>query len=174
MTSGTFESMLSGGHPNSLGRTLEVVEIILSEPDKLDELYSCYSSSDEVVRLRTSSVFKRISEKHSDWLAPFIDRFIDEVSNINQASAQWTLAILFNNLSELLSTRQLAKATDVLKRNLCSNDDWIVLNFTMKTLGTWSASNQALKRWLLPELNKLSKDRRKSVARNAKKLLGNL
>ena len=63
---------------------------------------------------------------------------------------------------------------DVLKRNLCSNDDWIVLNFTMKTLGTWSASNQALKRWLLPELNKLSEDRRKSVARNAKKLLGNL
>ena len=59
MTSGTFESMLSGGHPNSLGRTLEVVQIILSEPDKLDELYSCYSSSDEVVRLRTSSVFKK-------------------------------------------------------------------------------------------------------------------
>ena len=76
MTSGTFESMLSGGHPNSLGRTLEVVQIILSEPDKLDELYSCYSSSDEVVRLRTSSVFKRISEKHSDWLAPFIDRLL--------------------------------------------------------------------------------------------------
>ena len=31
--------MLSGGHPISLGRTLEVVEIFLSEADKLDEYH---------------------------------------------------------------------------------------------------------------------------------------
>ena len=30
-----FGAMLSGGHPNSLGRTLEVVEIVLAKPGKV-------------------------------------------------------------------------------------------------------------------------------------------
>ena len=32
MSAEAFESMLTGGHPNSLGRTLEVVERILGDP----------------------------------------------------------------------------------------------------------------------------------------------
>ena len=39
--------MLKGGHPNSLGRTLEVVEIIINDREKLSELFNCYLSDDE-------------------------------------------------------------------------------------------------------------------------------
>ena len=34
-----FEQMLKGGHPNSLGRTLEVVKIIINDREKLSELF---------------------------------------------------------------------------------------------------------------------------------------
>jgi hypothetical protein len=39
MTSESFEEMLTGGHPNSLGRTIEVVDIVLSNPARLSDLY---------------------------------------------------------------------------------------------------------------------------------------
>ena len=39
-----FKTMLSGGHPNSLGRTLEVVDIVLNNKNNLIYLFECYLS----------------------------------------------------------------------------------------------------------------------------------
>ncbi len=41
-----FEAMLTGGHPNSLGRTLEVVDAVLADRSRLTELVACYFSDD--------------------------------------------------------------------------------------------------------------------------------
>ncbi len=62
--------MLTGGHPNSLGRTKEVVEMVLADPDRFDELFGCYASEDEVVRLRTSNAVKRVEAARHDLLVP--------------------------------------------------------------------------------------------------------
>ncbi len=106
----SFESMLSGGHPNSLGRTLEVVEVVLHDPAALEQLFECYSSADEVVRLRTSSALKRITKAHPEWLIAYIDRLIDDISTIDQASTQWTLATVFGLLEALMTPLQKQKA----------------------------------------------------------------
>ena len=68
MATTNFAAMLTGGHPNSLGRTIEVVDAVLADRSKLEELYSCYFSADEVVRLRTSNAMKRIAREQPDWL----------------------------------------------------------------------------------------------------------
>ena len=39
-----IEEKLTGGHPNSLENTIEVVEEVLAEPDKFDALFHCYFS----------------------------------------------------------------------------------------------------------------------------------
>jgi hypothetical protein len=44
MSRKSFEAMLTGGHPNSLGRTVEVVELVLADRALLGELYACYRS----------------------------------------------------------------------------------------------------------------------------------
>lgn len=164
MTRETFEAMLTGGHPNSLGRTIEVVELVLADPSKLLELYNCYYSADDVVRLRTSNAIKRLSHEHPEWLIPYIDKFISEVSTLNQASAQWTLAELFQTLSGFMSETQRINAQIILKQNLETAVDWIVLNNTMETLSEWAMTDGALIEWLLPQLERLSQDGRKSVA----------
>ena len=87
-TSYDFEQMLSGRHPNSLGNTVEVVEIVLSDRALLEKLYNCYFGQDEVVRLRTSNAMKRICQSQPQWLIPYLNRFLTEVSQIQQASAQ--------------------------------------------------------------------------------------
>ena len=80
--------MLLGRHPNSLSNTVEVVEIVLSDRALLEKLYNCYFSQDEVMRLRTSNAMKRICQSQPQWLIPYLNRFLTEVSQIQQASAQ--------------------------------------------------------------------------------------
>ena len=169
-----FERRLTGGHPNSLGNTVEIVEEVLSQPGLFDELFNCYFSTDEVVRLRTSNAMKRICKADKSLLIPYLNRLLDEISTIDQASTQWTLAQLFGLLKRDMSDQQIEKATDLMKHNLANHTDWIVLNTTMETLGKWAKKDEALKTWIAPHLDRLAKDKRKSVAGRAKKVQGQL
>ena len=174
MSEKDFEEILTGGHPNSLGRTVEVVEMVLADRARLGELYACYQSDDDVVRLRTSNALKRISREQPAWLVPLIDGFLTEIAALDQASAQWTLADLFETLAPLMTPTQRQQAEAVLKRNLAHHTDWIVLNQTMKTLGGWAKEDPALLHWLVPHLERLSGDGRKSVSKTAAKTLTTL
>lgn len=166
-----FETMLAGGHPNSLGRTLEVVDQALGDPDRFAELFACYQSDDPVVRLRTSSALKRVEDERHDLLVPYIDRLIEEIGALDQASAQWTLAQLFDRLSPDMDERQRSAALGIMKRNLSAHGDWIVLNTTMETLSSWAQTDIRLRTWLKPHLDRLATDSRKSVAGRARKKL---
>ena len=167
-----FETMLMGGHPNSLGRTVEVVDQVLAAPDRFGDLFACYRSPDAVVRLRTSNAMKRVAAARRDLLISYIDRLIDEIGRLDQASAQWTLAQLFATLDCDMSTAQRRKACSLVKRNLETSDDWIVLKASMETLAGWARTDDTLKTWLRPHLMRLSEDPRKSVANRARKMLG--
>lgn len=166
-----FEQRLKGGHPNSLGNTIEVVEEVLSSPELFEALFNCYFSEDEVVRLRVSNAMKRICKAEKSLLLPYLDRFLDDISKIDQASAQWTLAQLFLSLEKDLDGAQREKALEIMKKNLANHNDWIVLCQTTETLGKWAKQNEALKTWLFPHLERLSKDQRNSVSKKAQKTL---
>ena len=166
-----FEGMLSGGHPNSLGRTVDVVDLVLADRTRLAELYECYFSTDEVVRLRVSSAMKRVTTAHPDWTMDYMDRLQHQVAAIDQASTQWTLALLFDLTRALLRPRQRARAVEIMQRNLTSHHDWIVLNNSMKVLGSWAEDDDDLRQWLTPHAQALADDPRKSVASTARKLL---
>ncbi|MEL6505904.1 MAG: hypothetical protein AAFO61_14180 [Pseudomonadota bacterium] len=169
-----FEAMLTGGHPNSLGRTLEVVDTVLAHRSRHADLYQCYFSDDELVRLRVSNAMKRVSLEHPDWTMDFMDGLQSDVAAIDQASTQWTLALLFHLTRNLLSEAQKKRAIEIMQRNLAHHDDWIVLNNSMKVLAAWRDDDPALKDWLRPHLERLSKDGRKSVAGRARKILATL
>lgn len=162
---------LSGGHPNSLGRTVEVVDAVLADRSRLDDLYQCYFCSDAVVRLRVSSAMKRVTIEQPDWMMDYIDRLQSDVAAIDQASAQWTLALIFDVLADRLSPGQRSRAVEIMKDNLVHDGDWIVLNNSMKVLGKWAKNDPELAQSLQPQARRLLDDHRKSVASNARKLL---
>lgn len=165
----SFEERLKGGHPNSLGNTVEIVAEVLHEHKLFNELFNCYFSEDEVVRLRVSNAMKRICKAEQSLLLPYIDRLLGEISKIDQASTQWTLAQLFLALQKDMEHDQIKNAKAIMKRNLAHHDDWIVLNQTMDTLGKWAKKDGDLRKWLKPHLYRLSKDPRKSVSKKAQK-----
>lgn len=164
-----FEKRLQGGHPNSLGNTIEIVDEVLRNTHLFDELFNCYLSKDEVVRLRVSNAVKRIGKENRGLLVPYLDRFLNEISKIDQASTQWTLAQLFLLLERDMEDSQMTKAKSIMKNNLANHQDWIVLNQTMDTLGKWAKKDRELKAWLPPHLKRLSMDNRKSVSKKAQK-----
>lgn len=169
-----FADMLRGGHPNSLGRTVEVVEAVLAAPAQLDQLYGCYFDGDETVRLRTSNAMKRLWRQQPDWFRPYLDRFYEEVAALTQPSTRWTLAQMALELAPLFTDAQRQRAIMVLKDNLTQYDDWIVLSQTLKALEAWAETDADLREWLAPQLERLAADPRKSVAAPAAKLLKRL
>ena len=166
-----FEKRLTGGHPNSLGNTIEVVEEILAQNELFDELFNCYFSDDEIVRLRVSNGMKRICKVQKELLVPYIDRLLNEISKIDQPSTKWTLANLFEMLDQEFTPEQWIQAKAIVKTNLVEEPDWIVLNNSMETLAKWSGDDEELRNWLYPQLQRLRGDTRNSVARRATKLL---
>ena len=168
---GSIEEQLTGGHPNSLGNTIDVVEKVLGDPSLFPELFECYFSDDEVVRLRVSNAMKRICKQRKELLIPYIDRFQNEISQIDQASTQWTLAQLYRMIENDLNAKQMSKAKKHLSNNLEHHSDWIVLNMTMETLVNWAVQDKELEQFVRAQLLRLEMDSRKSVASKATKML---
>lgn len=166
-----FEERLTGGHPNSLGNTIEVVNEVLANENFFEELFNCYFSADEIVRLRVSNAMKRICKEKPEFLVPYLDRFISEISLIDQPSTKWTIAQLFELLENDLTPEQLVQAKSIVKHNLETESDWIVLNNSMEVLANWTKSDPDLKKWLVPHLERLANDKRNSVSKRATKLL---
>lgn len=173
MAINTFESLLTGGHPNSLGNTLDVVEEVLSDRNKLSDLIACWKSEDEVVRLRVQNAVKRVAKEHPDWAADFLPDFLTWISKINQASTKWCLSTLFMWLDEYMDDKQKVKAIVIMKSNL-HYDDWIVQNTTSESLTYYAMKDIKLKQWLIPELEILTKSKHKSVAKRALKYIEEL
>ncbi|WP_260483475.1 hypothetical protein [Sphingomicrobium flavum] len=164
-----FEAMLTGGHPNSLGRTEEVVAMVLDDPARMSALMDCYGSDDAVVRLRVSSALKRIEPERRDLVLAQLDRLFGEAAALDQPSADWTIAQLLLRMEADLAPHHKKQGLAILQRNLAEKNDWIVLNMTMETLTRWAQGDAQLAAWLRPHLQRLAGDPRKSVAARARK-----
>jgi len=166
--------MLTGGHPNSLGRTEEVVDIVLADRARLEELFATMADSDEVVRMRVGDALEKVCRVQPGWFVAHVDRLLSDLGQIRQPSVQWHVAQMLQHLRCDLSQDQARQSTELLQRNLSTSTDWIVLNVTMDVLTAWADRDAPLAGWLVPELERLRRDDRKSVARRAAKRLADL
>lgn len=164
-----FAEMLEGGHPNSLGRTEEVVAIVLADHARLEDLFATMTNLDEVVRLRVGDALEKVCRERPDWFLPHVDRLLADLGQIEQPSVQWHVAQMLHHLRSELSGNQEHRATALLQRYLTTSTDWIVLNVTMDVLTQWAARDAPLTAWLEPQLERLRHDERKSVAKRAEK-----
>jgi hypothetical protein len=169
-----FANVLKGGHRNSLGRTGEVVGIVLADPARLEELLATMADPDEVVRMRVGDALEKVCREQPGWFVAHVDRLLTDLGEIEQPSVQWHVAQMLQHLRSNLANDQEQRASELLRRNLTSSTDWIVLNVTMAVLTEWAKGDASLAGWLAPELERLRRDQRKSVAKRASKRLAEL
>lgn len=97
-----FAQMLTGGHPNSLGRTEEVVAIVLADQARLEELFATMTSEDEVVRLRVGDALEKVCRVKPGWFLRHVDRLLGDLGEIGQPSVQWHVAqMMLHPISQL-------------------------------------------------------------------------
>ena len=164
----SFEQSLKGGHPNSLGNTLEVVDAVLDNTDTMVDLFLCYQSDDETVRLRTSNAFKRIFRAKPDLFKKWKKRFIKEVSDIDQSSAKWTTIQILNELFDQLDEKEKTQSVEICLRYLRNEKDWIVINQSLNFIRNYLERFDFKDPEMMNLLNYFFDDERKSISKNAK------
>lgn len=173
MTESFAEILAVGGKSNSLGRVNEVIELVLRDKDKLNELYICVFNDDAWVRMRAIDAIEKVCRQHPDWLLPYIDKFQHELASSSQPSIQWHLAQIYSQVD--LTSEQKLNAIIWLKERLSTTDvDWIVSAEAMKTLTQFAKDGSVLKNDIIPLFELQQKHHSKSVVKSANKLLDEL
>lgn len=170
MSVSAIAQLLSEGNPRSLGRVREVIDLVLKDPKSLGELFECLFNNNDMVRMRAGDAIERICKQHPEWFGRYKSRLLNEVVNIEQPSVEWHLAQILGEIN--LSAAEKDQATKILFGNLRSDNDWIVINYSLETLAKFAKTEEKTKQKLLEQLNKLQYSSYKSIASRSKRLLG--
>ena len=126
-----------GGNANSLGRSEEVLKEVLEDKSRLDELYECICHDDAWVRMRAIDTLEKVCRDYPNWMSPYIDIMLSELTKSTQVSIQWHLAQIFGQV--VLDDNQKEQAIEWLETILSSKDvDWIVSSNSMETVAQFS------------------------------------
>lgn len=163
----SFKEMLAvGGKSNSLGMAGEIVKLVLNDHAKLNELFNCIYADDAWVRMRAIDSFEKVARVHPEWIQPYLDTILEELTLNSQPSIQWHLAQIFAIVA--LTDKQQKDALTWLKSRLTTTDvDWIVSINTMKTLLQFNASGHIDSDELLSLIKIQESHKSKSVRRKA-------
>jgi hypothetical protein len=163
-----FDILLEG-NPNSLGRVLEVMDMLHQHQITPKEVYRLYHHENSIVSMRVSNVLKRLWREDKSIVLPLVDMFISDAKVLTNATFRWTIAQMVDELYSSLSTNQIVAMGDIIFENLTLHDDWIVLTQSLKAC-------QKLIKKKVSYPNKstiihLTHDSRKAVVAQANKVL---
>jgi hypothetical protein len=162
---------LKDGDRRSIGRSEEVVRMVLARPGLFAALMNGLRSKDPLIRMRCADAAEKVTACKPEWLAPFKTLLIDEIAAIDQQEVRWHTAILFTRLK--LSGAERKKVASILKSWL-DDRSRIVQTFSLQALANLSKEDPRLR----AEVKRLAAKRIKtappSVRSRAKKLLKEL
>ncbi|TAH33309.1 hypothetical protein EYC58_01615 [Candidatus Saccharibacteria bacterium] len=169
-----FKTVLAdGGKLNTLGRAGEVLQVVLSDHSRLDELFDCLSDEDAWVRMRAVDTFEKVCREHPEWAQPYIGKLLRDIAASDQPSIQWHLAEIFAEIELTAEERQ--QATEIMKRNIATTEvDWIVAANCIKTLTAFARQGFVSVSELITLLQVQQGHHSKSVVRKATQLLKEL
>jgi hypothetical protein len=166
-----FRAHMFGGNKRKINNQ-PVIEAVLHDSTRVGELFECVKDEDEYVRMRASDALEKVCRFDVSIVQPLKTRILREMSLIDQPSVQWHYAQIVDKLQ--LNTQESEKVISKLQSNFEKYDDWITRNITMEVLGNFALRDEALSAYLVPKLEKLTKDRKVSISTRALKILKKL
>lgn len=166
----TFRSKLREGKINSLGRVNEVIEDVLLDKSRLDELYDCLFEDDAWLRMRAADAFEKICRQHPEWIETYVDKMQQDLFSSMQPSIQWHLAQIHEQVH--LTAPQRQRVISWLENLLSTKTvDWIVAANAMDTLATFVQSGDYKSSDFIKLVEIQTHHKSKAVIRRAHKLL---
>lgn len=163
------QKLTVGGKSNSLGRAEEVVQEVLRDKSRLDELYNCLFEDDAWLRMRAADSVEKVCRVHPEWFKPYVERLFSAMMS-GQPSLQWHLAQMLGEIE--LTSVQREKAVEWLCEKVNTTEtDWIVASNAMKTLSQFAHEGFVSKEKLIPLFEKQLLHHSNSVQKKATKFL---
>ena len=91
-------AMLQGGDRRSIGRSNEVVAIVLAQPELFDVLMQGMLLDDPLLRMRCADAAEKVSVVHPEYLQPYRQVILDELSKVEQQEVRWHVAAMLPRL----------------------------------------------------------------------------
>ena len=165
-----IHDLLSGGDPRTLRHAKDVVETVLAQPGRLDELVRCVlDSRDEIVRMRAGDALEKVCRAEPSLLQPHVSLLLGDLAAVRQPSVQWHVAQMLGHVR--LSAAQRRRAARLMNMNLDESADWIVLNCSLETLAILARADPAIVGDLHRQLRRHEQSSYRSLANRARKLL---
>ena len=162
-------NMLQEGKPNTLGRTIEIYNKIISNQINTMDVYNLYKKEDRIVSMRVSNIVKRLWREDVNYILPIIDQFIVDAKEFLNPTFRWTLAQLFKELFKKLNSDQKNKLLLEIQRNFQLSDDWIMLTQSIDAL-VYARSKKMEIINISKIIDKLEQDNRRIIEKKVNKL----
>ncbi len=169
---GRILQKLKGGDLRSIGRAEEVVQDILNNPVLFAEVFEGMLNDDPLVRMRSADALEKVSSKHPEYLQPFKNRLIREVSPVRQQEVRWHVAQMFSYLEADKAERD--EIIRILLSYLDTDKSKIVKVCSMQTLSNLAQKDEATRPNVVGKLEEIVETGSPAMISRAKKLLAKL
>jgi HEAT repeat protein len=162
--------LLSGGDRRSIGASEEIVEMVLEDHSRFEELVQALDNQDDVVRIRAADALEKVSRQAPE-LLPEYRNLISRLAASSQMEVRWHIAQMMPRLN-LAGTYRDA-AIQLLFAYL-DDESAIVRVSALSSLEELSRDDEELRSRLLPLVEELSTTGSPSVRARCRKLLKTL
>ena len=163
---------LIGGDLRSIGRAEEVVQDILQDPTLFGEVFEGLLDDDPRVRMRSADALEKVSSRHPEYLQPFKNRLINEISKIEQQEVRWHVAQMFSYLE--VSRTERDEIVRILLFYLDADRSRIVKVCSIQTLADLAERDESIRPTIVRRLREVIASGSPAMANRAQKLLPRL
>lgn len=160
--------LLRGNDRRSIGRSNEVVALVLREPRRFLELIKCLWNHDPMVRMRAADAAEKASVIRPSLLEPHKAELLGLLAETEQIELRWHLALMGSRLP--LNKQERQRAAAALQRYLEDRSS-IVRTFALQGLADLSRNDAGLRRYVRELLEKSARTGTAAMKARARKLL---
>ena len=168
----TILQKLKGGDLRSIGRVEEVVQDMLENPALFAEVFEGMLDNDPAIRMRSADALEKVSSQHPEYLQPFKNRLIYEVSRMKQQEVRWHVAQMFSYLA--VSTQERAEIVRILLFYLDADRSRIVKVCSIQTLADLAERDESIRPTIVRRLQEVIASGSPAMVNRAQKLLPRL
>jgi hypothetical protein len=160
--------MLKDGERRSIGRSNEVVALVLGQPRHFSKLLACLWHDDPLIRMRAADAAEKVSSIRPGVLKRHKSELLGLLSETTQIELRWHLALMIPRLK--LGAREREQASKSLQRYMHDRSS-IVKTFAMQALADLAQGDPGLRSQVAELLEGSARSGTPAMKARARKLL---
>ena len=167
----SISDLLSGNDRRSIGKSDDVVALVVKNEKLFDELFNCLYSNNEVIRMRAADAIQKIVELKPDIIKKYKHEILNDIAKIDQQEIRWHVAQLIPHLGLIKADVPIAFK---FLNGYLNDESKIVKTFSMQALADLTDIDLNLNKKVITIIEKQMKQGSPAVLSRGRKLLAKL